>query len=727
MTDKIKIEIDADTRSAIAELAKLNKSTEEVEKQVKKLTLAQAAWKAANTDLKKLAGDWNDVAEAYGKVALAAAGAAAATVLFASHVEEQERAIRRLGPAFEAVTVATNGVITAQQAMTLQGQIQQAGVQVNERALGALTRAAREYADATGNDASQAIEKLTNAIVNNSEDALAELNLSTARATTSTQTLANVVRELETRYNGVAPAARTLKQDLDKLPDAITAIGAAAMRTAQEGLTALINRFADSSTAGQNFFSGLRRGLSEFAEAGDTLRTADRQAANAAEGRARQDARERLLSRARTLGVRASTDDIAGLNTQQLTQLQQQLDTAAGTSGGPRGRSGDLNAAFNAITGSGGASVLQEAFGGAVERIRGDARRSERDAARRDSSGYTQRTMSAMEAEIERKLRKPGGAGETDTALRTARTAYNDAVAEGMARDAVLVLPDDMPRNRGETLAAYFTRLAGIQSEFNSAGAVNDLAPTNVEELENDRLKGEAAFAETRAGATRGQERTQRRAARDRETRRQALQQDRSLGGGMLRGLGVTGDALETESKLMQGYSDMAVGALGKIGDAFTRHVELVLSGQETIGQALLAGTNEVSLALAREALPRSLMELAAGFAALANPITAVTAPAHFTAAAIYGGVAAGAGLVAGVTGAAMAGAPAAAGAANTSSARAASGRTAPSAPESAAPVTIVVSSLVPPGPRELQGLVNAQRQAGRYGIDRKAPRQVRA
>jgi hypothetical protein len=104
-----------------------------------------------------------------------------------------------------------------------------------------------------------------------------------------------------------------------------------------------------------------------------------------------------------------------------------------------------------------------------------------------------------------------------------------------------------------------------------------------------------------------------------------------------------------------------------------------------------------------------------------------VTAPAHFTAAAIYGGVAAGAGLVAGVTGAAMAGAPAAAGAANTSSARAASGRTAPSAPESAAPVTIVVSSLVPPGPRELQGLVNAQRQAARYGIDRKAPRMVRA
>jgi hypothetical protein len=43
--------------------------------------------------------------------------------------------------------------------------------------------------------------------------------------------------------------------------------------------------------------------------------------------------------------------------------------------------------------------------------------------------------------------------------------------------------------------------------------------------------------------------------------------------------------------------------------------------------------------------------------------------------------------------------------------------------------VTIVLSSLVPPGPRELQGLVHAQRQAGRYGLGdaRMVPRQVRA
>ena len=65
VADQIKIEIDADTRKAIAELAKLNKATESVEKEVKKLTLAQAAWKAANTDLGKITKGWQEAAEVY--------------------------------------------------------------------------------------------------------------------------------------------------------------------------------------------------------------------------------------------------------------------------------------------------------------------------------------------------------------------------------------------------------------------------------------------------------------------------------------------------------------------------------------------------------------------------------------------------------------------------------------------------------------------------------------
>ena len=193
----------------------------------------------------------------------------------------------------------------------------------------------------------------------------------------------------------------------------------------------------------------------------------------------------------------------------------------------------------------------------------------------------------------------------------------------------------------------------------------------------------------------------------------------------MLRSLGVNGDALKTEATLMQSYSDMAVGAIGKIGDAFTKHVELVISGQETIGQALLSGTNEIALSLAREALPRSFMELAAGFAALTNPITAPTAPLHFTAAAIFGTVAAGAGLVAGATGAAMASAPPSA-AAGTQAARGLAPRSSlGSSTGDLGAVTVVQSSLVPAGPVDAQRARDGLRTVRRQGFGDRVPRRI--
>jgi len=710
--DKINIQIDVETRAAIAELAKIEKATREVEKETKKLTLAQAAWKAANTDLGQLTKGWRDAGEVFAKVGLAFAGVTAAGVAFAAHIEQQNRAVSRLGPAYHAVTAATNGVITATQALTLQGQIQAAGVQVNERAMAALTRQAREWADATGNDASQAIEKLTNAVVNNSEDALSEMNLAMARGSTSAQTLANMVRELEARFQGVSPPARTLQQDLEKLPQALEAIGAAALQTANGPLETLFNGFmriggalAGINVEGMTF----RRSLSEIANAGDDIRALQAGQADTRTRDARRQSRDRLIATLNRRGMRidlSSAGGLQGLSGDELTQLASAAESARSQA--------NLDSFVSGI---------------------GAQRSQDQSAATRRAGTTNNRVLTDMEAAVERKTRKTSETSAADP-LRSVTQQYNRAIAAAIVVGAPIVNIGE--RAAGQTAAEYWQARVTAQELSNrmqeSARTAERASAAQIEQEEtaaaaDARTKSEAAFSETRAGVERGRERTQRRAARDRETRSQALQQDRSLGGGMLRGLGVTGDALETESKLMQGYSDMAVGALSKIGDAFTKHIELVLSGQETIGQALLAGTNEVSLALAREALPRSLMELAAGFAALANPLTVATAPAHFTAAAIYGGVAAGAGLVAGVTGAAMAGnaPPGASGAANQASARAASGRSLPSGNDKAAPITLVVSSLVPPGPRELQALVNANRQAGRYGIDRKAPRQVRA
>jgi len=170
---------------------------------------AQAQRNAAGAvSLRGIGSAATAVAGSMGAMAAAAGIAYAALSQATAEYARHDRALRLLGNSYAAVERATNGAMSAEEALNLQGQIQTAGVRVNAEQLGLLARAAREYALATGNDASQAVEKLSNAIVNNSEDALSELNLAQARSTNSAQTLANMTQLLAERYRGLAPTAQ---------------------------------------------------------------------------------------------------------------------------------------------------------------------------------------------------------------------------------------------------------------------------------------------------------------------------------------------------------------------------------------------------------------------------------------------------------------------------------------------------------------------------------------
>lgn len=293
--DQIKIEIDVETRAAIAELAKLAGSVKEVEKETKKLTTAQKAWQLANTDLGKLTAGWRDVGEQIAKVGAVFAGLAGASIMAMAAQEKEEAAIRRLGSAYEAVSAATNGAMSAQQALLLQGQLQAAGVRVNAQQLALMTRAVREYAQATGNDAAEAIEKMSNAIVNNSEDALSELNLVQARASTSAQTLANVQRELEERFRNTGPAARTLNEDLSKLPQVISYIGNAAAQAAAGGLRSFLDMLHGTGSAASYW--------RDIVNLPDDQRTIGRQRQTDAQRSALADRRQSTLNRLNQAGV----------------------------------------------------------------------------------------------------------------------------------------------------------------------------------------------------------------------------------------------------------------------------------------------------------------------------------------------------------------------------------------------------------------------------------------
>jgi len=102
--------------------------------------------------------------------------------------------------------------------------------------------------------------------------------------------------------------------------------------------------------------------------------------------------------------------------------------------------------------------------------------------------------------------------------------------------------------------------------------------------------------------------------------------------------------------------------AYGAMTGAASAHFEALVTGQETAGAALQGFVHDTLSAWAKIAAQRAVMELGAGFASLfVNP---AAAPAHFTAAALYGVAAAATGGLAAAT------APAAA----SGSARASSG-----------------------------------------------------
>lgn len=88
----------------------------------------------------------------------------------------------------------------------------------------------------------------------------------------------------------------------------------------------------------------------------------------------------------------------------------------------------------------------------------------------------------------------------------------------------------------------------------------------------------------------------------------------------------------------------LAAKGLQTFSDAIWVSLDAIKSGGD-IGAALNKMLTATLQSIGQEATVRALMETAAGFAALATPVTATMAPGHFAAAGVYAGVAALAGV----------------------------------------------------------------------------------
>ena len=683
--DKIKIDVEVDAKAATDALKKVGDAVESVEKETKKATLASRAWAAANADLGKMSEPWKKLGEDVGKVAGTFAGLAIAGVAVMAHAEQQEQAIRRLGAAYDAVSAATNGAMSAQQALTLQGQIQAAGVRINSQQLGLLARAAREYAQATGNDAAQAVEKLTNAIVNNSEDALSELGLAQARATTSTQTLANMTRELENRFRGVSPAARTLNEDLEKLPQVMSDIGNAAAQAAAGGLRSFIDALHGAGTA-----AAIWRDITNFA---DDRRNIARQRQTDARNAQRQAARERAIEslRRRNLTIDASQlGGFQGMTEQELNRVAELADTAR----------------------FGNAVINQAHVDAGMRSIVADRDTSRRDAERQ--AGTTHANDRPVDENVRVKESIAKSMNAAGDAAGNAATAFERA-AKRIELSGTAVI--DLVASAAEAAGGR-----GFRNRLQTAASA--LGLTSGTDAEQADLFGGIADSMEGGGASRRADRARalRIARRDQGTRRMAREQ--SLGGRVSSALGFStnDEGRIADFNGMQAGAELLTGTVNSLTNGLTNLFDTLISGSADAGTAFQAFASGLLTELGKMAVNKGLFYTFEGIAALFSAPPA--APLYFAAGA--GLLALGAGL--GIAGAATRPQTPSA-AADTSTARNLAPRSnnSGSSMRDLAPVTVVMSSLVPAGPSDAQRARNGLRDARRRGFadGNYAPRRI--
>ena len=186
----------------------------------------------ARNGLGALALDFNQITGAAGTARDAIAAAIHAT----AEADRAQDAIRLLGSGWAEVQRQTNGTVTAQRAAAAQQQITRSGLRLSGEELGRITRFTREYAIATGTEATQQLERFADALAGGSADALQEFGLRVTEGASRARLMEQALAGIERQQRGQAPVARTFAEDTTRLAEAFTGATSALALMASEGL-----------------------------------------------------------------------------------------------------------------------------------------------------------------------------------------------------------------------------------------------------------------------------------------------------------------------------------------------------------------------------------------------------------------------------------------------------------------------------------------------------------
>ena len=772
MAEKILVPVEIGGPEAVRSVRALTGEVDKLEKSVDKLADKAGAADTALDGVGRRGGiSARGLGEAFvtagGAVTAFTAAAVAAGVALgtaAGRGEDNLRAVNALGSAYDEVRRATSDTVTAQQAFATQQRLVRSGLQVSTTQLGVITRAARDYARATGTDATQATEQLADALVGASADELQKYGISLQSGLERTEAFTQATRQLAQQQEGTAPAARTLTEDMERLGTATTQAASAFAMMAADGLGL------------QGIVSGLATRLRQLTEDINDAITASRNASRteadvAQRGAAistfqaaQREARAAFIERGGTAEQFARAlpppDTLNRLTTAQLERAAGQLRTRFAGTRSTAGVRGAIAAAererlqgrrFGAIDGAG----LGDLFGAGETATAAapsiDAR--EREAIISDL-GAVIREMTGDVASNARPPRPPPRPRAAATSVARTATDLTTAAMEAAHREA--------QRLRGTGVSA-----PTMGTMFEQAQAAREAEQTRertAREAAAGRLGGrigdtQRAFSEaaadlpgqagffddlTGAGEMRRAEmlRSQADAMRELVTEvdgriAQAREQgaaESEINGLLSQRVGLvtaanTADreraAIERERLApMKAYRDEMVQGLSAVGNAFVESAALALEGEESFGKAMQRQLRAVLVSLAKQSAVEALKNTALGVAAFAGG-NVPGGLAYLKAAGLWAatGVAAGVGAAAIPRVDGTAGQAASAGGGRTPSP--AQARTGGSAQESSGPLVLninVSGALLNEGVEE--GVVRALDRAATRGL---SPRVLRA
>lgn len=618
-----------------------------------------------------------------------------ALVEAAAGSERHQMALQQLGAAYGVVQQATNGVVSAEQAAAVQQRALQSGLRLSAQELAAVTARARDFARSTGTDLNQALEQLTDQLINPGEE-LSKFGIRLQQGMEAGDQLRETLRQLTEQAGQTGVAQASLSESMEmatraqrEATDALAGFIAQRLELA-DFFTQFSGWLTQATTDANSFNTMIEAAVGTLTEMIGLRSTAMAPQAQSASGQFTTEAGA-IASRLRARGFNLGGVELGRLGVQGTPEQRARILEAL-----QRAERGALQGGAQETLGfAGGRGVtrqqaLQQQLRGLTAEI--EQTFAEQERIRIEAERATER---ARRAEINRRNRRGGGGGGGGGRAEAERLASEQA--DLLTREPFRRLPTDTAG-----LASFFAGFRPGAERVQAGLGTADIATRSaIERMTSGRsalealdLTGRRQEGQRQELLARGREdaagRLQVQTLRERRTAlldlleantaymdqaREANASEQSINDLLTQRIGIQTSLAETTRALTEEQyrlsesqqfvlekSTEVAGVLGgTLVDAAFAAQDAQANAGATFAQVVEDQTRSFLRSLARQSVVSALQETAKGVGALAMG-NVPGAVGHFKSAGLHAATAAAAGIGAAAMGPQTSATPAAAG-----------------------------------------------------------------